>query len=149
MTLIETLNFRRGCYMTVTIYGIGCSSTQKAKKWFIKNEIPFVERSILREPLTVRELQTILRMSLDGTDEIIANRSKTYRELNLNMDELSLQELLELIHKYPRLLKSPIIVDEKRLQVGYQESEMGQFLPRKTRKTWLKWRLHNLSLIEN
>jgi regulatory protein spx len=135
--------------MPVTIYGIECASTKKARKWLIKNEIPFVERNILREPLTLRELQTILQISIEGTDEIVSKKSKNYQALNFNIEELSLQELLELIHKYPRLLKSPIIVDEKRLQVGYQESEMGQFLPRKTRKTWLKWRLHNLNLIEN
>ncbi|WP_010649682.1 Spx/MgsR family RNA polymerase-binding regulatory protein [Oceanobacillus massiliensis] len=136
--------------MTVTIYGAACSSTRKARQWFAKNEIHYVERNILREPLTVSELQAILRMTVEGTDEIISTRSKIYKDLDLNLDELPLQELLELIHEHPRLLRSPIIVDEKRLQVGYHEDDIRQFLPRKTREyQWLKWRLNNLSLAES
>lgn len=135
--------------MTVTIYGAACSSTRKARQWFVKNEIPYVERKILSEPLSVKELQGILRMTVEGTDEIISTRSKVYKNLNMNLENLPLQELLGLIHKYPRLLRSPIIVDEKRIQVGYHEEDIRQFLPRKTRKyQWLEWRLNHLSLAE-
>ncbi|WP_085993864.1 transcriptional regulator Spx [Oceanobacillus senegalensis] len=135
--------------MTVTIYGAACSSTRKARKWFNNQEIPFVERNILKDPLTVDELQEILRMTVDGTDEIISTRSKIYKDLNLDMDAIPLQELLELIHKHPRLLRSPIIIDEKRLQVGYHEDDIRQFLPRKTRQyQWLKWRMNNLQFAE-
>ncbi|MFC4024304.1 transcriptional regulator Spx [Oceanobacillus longus] len=135
--------------MIATIYGAACSSTRKARQWFAKNEIPYVERNILRDPLTVSELQGILRMTVEGTDEIISTRSKIYKDLNLNFDDLPLQDLLETIHKYPRLLRSPIIIDEKRLQVGYHEDDIRQFLPRKTREyQWLKWRLNNLRLVE-
>lgn len=133
--------------MTVTIYGAACSSTRKARQWFTKQGIEFTERNILRDPLTVDELRAILRMTVDGTDEIISTRSKIYKDLNLDMDALPLQELLELIHKHPRLLRSPIIVDEKRLQVGYHEDDIRQFLPRKTREyQWLKWRMSNFQL---
>ncbi|GGN50822.1 MULTISPECIES: transcriptional regulator Spx [Oceanobacillus] len=135
--------------MTVTIYGAACSSTRKAKQWFTKQNIHYVERNILKYPLTVTELQGILRMTVDGTDEIISTRSKIYKDLDLDIEALPLQELLELIHKHPRLLRSPIMVDEKRLQVGYHEDDIRQFLPRKTREyQWLQWRLNHLQLAE-
>lgn len=135
--------------MTVTIYGAACSSTRKAKQWFNKQSIHYVERNILKNPLTVSELQEILRMTVDGTDEIISTRSKVYKDLNLDIEALPLQELLELIHEHPRLLRSPIMVDEKRLQVGYHEDDIRQFLPRKTRENqWLQWRLNHLQLAE-
>lgn len=135
--------------MTVTIFGAACSSTRKAKQWFTKQNIHFVERNILKDPLTVSELQAILRMTVDGTDEIISTRSKIYKELDLDIEALPLQELLELIHEHPRLLRSPIMVDEKRLQVGYHEDDIRQFLPRKTReRQWLQWRLNQVQLAE-
>lgn len=135
--------------MTVTIYGAACSSTRKAKQWFNKQHIHYVERNILKNPLTVSELQGILRMTVDGTDEIISTRSKIYKDLDLDIEALPLQELLELIHEHPRLLRSPIMVDEKRLQVGYHEDDIRQFLPRKTReRQWLQWRLNHLQLAE-
>ena len=135
--------------MTVTIYGAACSSTRKAKQWFVKQDIYFNERNILKDPLTVSELQGILRMTVDGTDEIISTRSKIYKDLDLDIEALPLQELLELIHQHPRLLRSPIMVDEKRLQVGYHEDDIRQFLPRKTReRQWMQWRLNKLHLAE-
>ncbi|WP_338450594.1 Spx/MgsR family RNA polymerase-binding regulatory protein [Niallia oryzisoli] len=133
--------------MTVKVYGLECSSTKKTRQWLEKNGIPFEERNILKEPLTVSELQGILRLSLDGTEGIIATRSKAYKDLNLDLEELSLQELLEFIHGHPRLLRSPIIFDEKRLQAGFHKDEIRQFLPRQTRKTqWLNWQINNLNL---
>jgi regulatory protein spx len=126
--------------MTVTVYGRSCSSTRKAKQWLRENGIPFVDRNITQDPITIGELHTILRITEDGTDEIMAVKSQTYKEMNANLEELSLQELIQYINKYPKLLKSPIIVDEKRLQAGYSE-DIRQFLPRKTR---LKWRMNHL-----
>ena len=41
--------------------------------------------------------------------------------------------LYELIQEHPGLLRRPIILDEKRLQVGYNEDEIRRFLPRKVR----------------
>jgi len=136
--------------MTVTIYGAACSSTRKAKQWFTRYGINYVERNVMKEPLTVHELQNILRMTVEGTDEIISTRSKVYKDLNLDIEALPLQDLLELIQEHPRLLRSPIIVDEKRLQVGYHEDDIRQFLPRKTREyQWLQWRLNHLRLAES
>ena len=125
----------------IIITGTSSLSTKKAKEWFVKNKIPYVERNVAKNPITLSELQKILRMTVDGTDEIIAKRS--------NLDELPLTELLELFQQNPGLLKTPIIMDEKRLQVGYNEDEIRQFIPRKTRKTqWLNWRLNNFRFVE-
>lgn len=136
--------------MTVTIYGQECQSTKKARQWFKKNGIPFVERNILKEPLTVNELQGLLRITVDGTDGIIAVKSKAYKELKINLEELSLQELLALIQKEPRLLRSPIITDGTKIQAGYNKDEISQFLPREVRKTkWLNWRINQLNLAES
>jgi regulatory protein spx len=70
----------------------------------------------------------------------MAKRSAPYKAMNLDFDELTLLELLEIVHQHPRLLKSPLIVEGKKLQVGYNEEEIRQFLPRKMRKfQWLQW----------
>ncbi|MCA0987821.1 transcriptional regulator SpxA [Guptibacillus algicola] len=118
----------------VTLYtSPSCTSCRKAKAWLQEHDIPFTERNIFAEPLTIEEVKEILRMTEDGTDEIISTRSKTFQELGLNLDTVSLQELFELISEYPGLLRRPIIIDEKRLQVGYNEDEIRRFLPRKVR----------------
>lgn len=76
-----------------------CTSCRKAKAWLEKHEIPYVERNIFSEPLTVEEIKEILRMTETGTDEIISTRSKVFQKLNINLETLPLQDLYELIQK--------------------------------------------------
>lgn len=72
-------------------------------------------------------------MTEDGTEEIISTRSKAFQELNIDLDDMNLQELYDVIQENPGLLRRPIMVDEKRLQVGYNEDEIRRFLPREVR----------------
>lgn len=118
----------------VTLYVTpSCTSCRKAKKWFEENDIAFVERNIMSEPLTRDEIKEILRLTDNGTEEIISTRSKVYNQLNIDVEKLSLQKLLALIEEHPGILKRPIMLDDKRLQVGYNEDEIRSFLPRSVR----------------
>jgi len=118
----------------VTLYTApSCTSCRKARAWLEEYEIPFVERNIFSEPLTIEEIKEIFRMTEDGTDEIISTRSKTFQNLEVNLEALPLPKLFKLIQENPGLLRRPIIIDEKRLQVGYNEDEIRRFLPRRIR----------------
>ena len=119
----------------VTLYtSPSCTSCRKAKAWLQENGLPFKERNIFSEPLNIDEIKNILRMTEDGTEDIISKRSKAYSKLNVDLDELPMKQLYKLISKNPGLLRRPIIVDEKRLQVGYNEDEIRRFLPRQVRE---------------
>lgn len=45
-----------------------------------------------------------------------------------------MSELKDFIIENPSVLKRPIIVDESRLQVGYNEEEIRIFIPRRLRE---------------
>ncbi|MER2225860.1 MAG: transcriptional regulator SpxA [Carnobacterium sp.] len=123
----------------VTLYtSPSCTSCRKARAWLEENNITYKERNIFSEPLTIDEIKSILRMTEDGTEEIISTRSKVFQELNVDLDDLPLNELFDLIQDNPGLLRRPIMVDEKRLQVGYNEDEIRRFLPREVRALELK-----------
>lgn len=111
-----------------------CTSCRKARAWLEENDIAYEERNIFSDPLSSDEIKDILRMTENGTEEIISTRSKAFQELDLNLEEIGLNELFDLIQTTPGLLRRPIIMDEKRLQVGYNEDEIRRFLPRKARK---------------
>ncbi|UTR15353.1 transcriptional regulator SpxA [Salipaludibacillus sp. LMS25] len=110
-----------------------CTSCRKAKAWLEEHDIDFVERNLFSEPLSVEEVKQVIRMTEDGTDEIISTRSKVFQELDVDLDLMPLQQLFQLISDHPGLLRRPIILDEKRIQVGYNEAEIRRFLPRKVR----------------
>lgn len=112
-----------------------CTSCRKARAWLQEHEIPFVERNIFSEPLNISELKAILQMTEDGTEEIISTRSKVFQKLNMDLDDLPLKDLLT---ENPGLLRRPIMIDEKRLQVGFNEDEIRRFLPRDVRQLELR-----------
>ncbi|TAQ23516.1 transcriptional regulator SpxA [Enterococcus faecium] len=115
-----------------------CTSCRKARAWLQEHQIPFVERNIFSEPLNSSELKAILQMTEDVTEEIISTRSKVFQKLNMDLDDLPLQELLELVQNNPGLLRRPIMIDDKRLQVGFNEDEIRRFLPRDVRQLELR-----------
>jgi regulatory protein spx len=122
----------------VTLYtSPSCTSCRKARAWLEENEISYQERNIFKEPLTREEIKNILRMTEDGTEEIISTRSKLFTELDIKLDDMSLSSLIDLLHNQPALLKRPLIMDEKRMQVGYNEDEIRRFLPHEMRQAEL------------
>src|SRR5699024_1613708 len=123
----------------VTLYtSPSCTSCRKAKSWLEEHDIPFKERNIFSESLTLDEIKEILSINEDETDEIISTRSKVFQKLDVDIDQLPLKDLFHLIQKNPGLLRRPIILDAKRLQVGYNEDEIRRFLPRKVRTFQLR-----------
>ena len=123
----------------VTLYtSPSCTSCRKARAWLKEHNIPYAERNIFSDPLSVDELKQILQMTEDGTEEIISTRSTVYQDLHVNIDDLSLKDLLDLVQRHPGLLRRPIIMDEKRLQVGYNEDEIRRFLPHEVRALELR-----------
>ena len=123
----------------ITLYSSpSCTSCRKARSWLKAHEIEFKERNIMSSPIRRAELKAILALSLEGTDDLISTRSKVFQELQLNIDELSMSELLDLLEKYPSLLRRPMIMDNKRLQIGFNEDEIRAFLPRNVRRVELR-----------
>lgn len=115
-----------------------CTSCRKAKAWLKEYDISFKERNIFANPLNKEEIMQVLRMTENGTEEIISTLSRTFQNLKINLDDLSINQLIDLVEKNPSLLRRPIIMDDRRLQVGYNEDEIRRFLPRKVRRLELE-----------
>ncbi|HDR7567995.1 transcriptional regulator Spx [Bacillus wiedmannii] len=130
--------------MVILYTTVSCSSCRKAKAWLEEHQIDYTEKNIVSNSLTVDELKSILRLTEDGATEIISTRSKTFQELNINIEALSLNEFYKLIIEYPQMLRRPIMLDEKRLQVGFNEEEIRKFLPRSVR-TFLNIELQKMA----
>lgn len=106
-----------------------CTSCRKVKSWFKEQNIPFIEKNILTGDLTIEDLKEILTKSLDGTEEIISSRSKIMKEQKIDLNNMSLNELYTFVRENPTVLKRPIIVDDRKIQVGYNEEEIRAFIP--------------------
>ncbi|MCC5896268.1 MAG: transcriptional regulator Spx [Alkalibacterium sp.] len=119
----------------ITLYvSPSCTSCRKAKAWLEEQNLDFTEKNIFHEPLTKDEIKQILSLTEEGTSELISYRSQAYQSLTKDIEDLSLNELLELFETQPSLIRRPIIMDDRRLQIGYNEEEIRCFLPRKVRE---------------
>jgi len=110
-----------------------CSSCKKVKKWFTEQNIPFEEKNIFSPNLKDEELKEILTKSENGTSDIISKRSKVIKDNKIDVDDMTITEMISFIRKNPSVLKRPIMVDDHRIQVGYNKEEITTFIP-KTRR---------------
>lgn len=123
----------------ITIYTKpSCSSCRKVKDWFNEWEIPFVEHDITKKPLEKKDILDILYKTENGAEDIISTRSKVFKIKKVDFKTMTLSELVVFIQENPMVLKRPIIVDERRIQVGYNAEEITIFIPREKREEYIK-----------
>lgn len=116
---------------------VSCSSCKKAKDWLRDHNLEFEEVNLLTDSLDADDFLKILSLTDSGTDEIVSKRSRVYQRLNIDFDQISINELVKLFDENRTLLRRPLILDDKRLQVGYNDDDIRKFLPRSVRKVEL------------
>ena len=106
-----------------------CSSCRKVKKWFMDNDIPFIEKNIFGPTFKEKDIYDILALTDNGTEDIIAKRSKIIQDSGIDIDKLTIKELVAFILKNPSIMKRPIIIDDHRMVVGYNPDDIAVFIP--------------------
>lgn len=106
-----------------------CSSCRKVIKWFDEQKIPYEAKNIFGPSLNEADVREIISKAENGTDDIISRRSKIVQENDIDFDDMTISQLVSFILKNPSILKRPIIVDDRKIQVGYNEEEITTFIP--------------------
>lgn len=120
-----------------------CTSCRKAKQWLIDHEVDFKERNIFAQPLSTTELKQILMLSERGTEGLISTRSYVYEQYKDKINFLTIGELIKLLAAHPEMIRRPILMDAKRLEIGFNDDEIRRFLPREVRKNDLERLIRN------
>lgn len=111
-----------------------CASCRKAKAWLEEHQIEYVEKNIFAFPLTKEDIRLMLKNTENGFEDIISTRSKYIIENKIDIESMKFSELEQLIIENPSILRRPIIVEDNKLQVGYNEEEIRVFIPKEIRK---------------
>lgn len=111
-----------------------CASCRKAKSWLEEHNIDYEEKNIFAYPLTKEDIRLMLKNTENGFEDIISTRSKFIMENNIDIDSMKFSELEQLIMDNPSILKRPIIVEDNKLQIGYNEEDIRVFIPKELRK---------------
>lgn len=121
--------------MIVVYTSPGCASCRKVKKWLKEHNLKFLEKNIFNIQLNESEIKHLLMRSENGTEDIVSRRSKVIQESKIDIEDMSMNELVSFIQKNPSVLKRPIVLNEKSFLVGYDEEEIGAFIPSSQRST--------------
>ncbi|MQW22222.1 MULTISPECIES: transcriptional regulator Spx [unclassified Lactococcus] len=133
----------------IKIYTVmSCSSCKKAKEWLESHQLEFEEINLISDKITREDFLKILSLTENGTEEIISKRSRAYQRLDLDFDRLSINELVQIFGDNRTLLRRPLILDDRRLQVGYNEDDIRKFLPRQIRQVEMKTATENVKTFD-
>ena len=107
-----------------------CSTVKKAKKWLIENNIKFEEIDLVDTPPTKEEIKKIYEASGHELKKFFNTSGVKYRELGLKdvLKTASEDEMLDLLASDGKLIKRPLLVDDKNVLIGFKENEYKEKL---------------------
>lgn len=111
----------------------------KVRNWLKIHKIKYEEGPV--ESMTYEELLHLLSLTEGGFEDLICKRGRYYREMcerRLLDHSMSFTAFVQVILEHPQVLRTPIIFDEKRLQIGFHSDEIRKFIPRQVRKLELQ-----------
>ncbi len=120
----------------------GCLGCRKAIKFFQENNIEFSKKDFSTNKLTKKELIDILSLTSEGFNDILSVKSKDYKSKRKEINDLTINQMINLIINTPMILSRPICLEydkEKkpfRLLVGYNANDIEIFLRKDHKKTF-------------
>lgn len=112
-----------------------CTSSRKAIKWFDKHNMDREIRKV--ERITQTDLLHVLSHTDEGIFALVKNPKKLQGELMIQfniLEKLSFNQAIIFLQRHPKLLRTPIILNEKKILIGYNKEEIRQFFPKNYRE---------------
>jgi len=105
----------------IEIYGLkNCDTCRKAMKWLANKKIEYVFHDVRKDELGG---DTIINwIEKVGTEQLLNRRGTTWRNLSENEKGLVVSgRIVDLLIKYPALIKRPVFVFENNILVGFKK----------------------------
>lgn len=124
--------------MIEIFYLSNTSSGRTAMRWLENHSLHFVERKITKKkPIKKHEIKKMLTRAENGFDDLINKQTKKFQVLEIDENKCSTEYLIEVLIQNPSIIKLPIIIDEKKIVIGFNEKEIRCFLPKEYRRKQL------------
>lgn len=119
--------------MTIILYGIKtCGSVKKAITLLDKHSIPFHFIDLKTTTPSQKQLKSWIESK--GIKVVLNSKGTTYKNLKKegkiteSILDSHIQEQIDILFATSMLLKRPIITSDKRLIIGYNESEILELI---------------------
>ncbi len=107
-----------------------CGTCRKAKKWLDDNKIEYIDRHIVENNPSEKELSSWIAKSELPIKRFFNTSGMIYREMQLKdkLDSMSDQEKVNLLATNGMLVKRPILITKKGILVGFKEADWEKLL---------------------
>ena len=107
-----------------------CSTCRKAAKWLDKKDFDYQLIDIVKEPPSLEYLNLALIQYSEDKKRIFNTRGKSFKSLNLDINGLSIEEIIQLLLNDGKLIKRPFVIyEERKIILGFNEIEYAnQFM---------------------
>ncbi len=106
---------------------IKCSTCRKAAKWLESKYFEFQLIDIIKEPPLFRYLNLALEQYPNDKKRIFNTRGKAFKNLNLDINGLSREEIIQLLLSDGKLIKRPFLIYEgKKVILGFNEIQYAE-----------------------
>lgn len=137
---MKKLIIERICMVRLYFYKKSDLATKKIVAWLTENKIEFIEQDVVKVPLSSRDIIHMLSLVEGNVNEVLCIRGKEYQKLNENICSIKMNHLINLLEENQKLLRFPVLLDEKRMQIGFNTEELRKFIPREKRRVQRNFR---------
>ena len=104
-----------------------CTTCRKAAKWLDNNDLEYLLIDIVKDPPLSDYLNLALEQYSDDSKRIFNIRGQAFKTLNLDIYDLSREEIIQLLLSDGKLIKRPFLVyEEKKVILGFNEIEYAK-----------------------
>jgi len=101
-----------------------CVTCRKVISEIDRMKIDINKRDFFKEPFSESELKKIIKLSGMTPKEFLRKKDRKYKELNLDTAYLTDSKIINLLLKYPGLIKRPIIIKNEKIFLGKIDSDV-------------------------
>lgn len=107
-----------------------CSTCKKAKKWLEEKNIEFIDRNIVFDTPTIKELGEWIDLSKTEIKKWFNTSGLKYKELQLKdkLVTMSDEEKIKLLAGDGMLIKRPLLISDKGILIGFNEEKWRSLL---------------------
>jgi len=107
-----------------------CSTCRKAAKWLDKKNFEYQLIDIVKEPPLLNYLNLALDQYSADKKRIFNTRGKAFKLIDIDIFDLSKDEIIQLLLSDGKLIKRPFLIyEEKKVILGFKEIEyVNQFM---------------------
>ncbi|HVG39318.1 MAG TPA: ArsC/Spx/MgsR family protein [Pyrinomonadaceae bacterium] len=105
-----------------------CSKCREVMKMVRDRQIEYEQINLSATPLTELQLRELLEKMNLPPREMLRNKEEIYRRLNLGKRQLTDDQIIALMIRYPELIQRPIVERGERVVLGRPAEKVAELL---------------------